>query len=56
MSPAPPTTYPLCVDLDGTVIANRGELHSDPIVFALKDGPSYAVGAATALIVWLATI
>jgi 4-hydroxybenzoate polyprenyltransferase/phosphoserine phosphatase len=38
------------------LIANRGELHSDPIVFALKDVPSYAVGAAAALVVWAATI
>lgn len=38
------------------LIANRGELHADPIVFALKDWPSYAVGAASGLVVWLATL
>ena len=38
------------------LIANRGELDADPIVFALRDGPSYVVGALAALTVWLATV
>ena len=32
----------------------RGELHDDPVVFALRDWPSLAVGAISALILWLA--
>jgi len=37
------------------LIAHRGRMHDDPIVFALKDRTSYAVGALTLLVLWLAT-
>jgi 4-hydroxybenzoate polyprenyltransferase/phosphoserine phosphatase len=37
------------------LIAHRGQMHEDPIVFALKDPVSYLVGALTLLVVWLAT-
>jgi 4-hydroxybenzoate polyprenyltransferase/phosphoserine phosphatase len=36
------------------MIAHRGQMHDDPIVFALKDRPSYFIGALTLAIVWLA--
>jgi 4-hydroxybenzoate polyprenyltransferase len=35
--------------------ARRGEVHDDPVVHALQDPGSYAVGALSALVVWLAT-
>lgn len=38
------------------LLAKRDLLHDDPVVFALKDPTSYAVGIVTAVIVWLATI
>ncbi len=37
------------------LIAHRGQMHDDPIVFALKDGVSYLVGALTLVVLWLAT-
>lgn len=37
------------------MIAHRGQMHEDPIVFALRDRVSYLVGALTLLIIWLAT-
>jgi 4-hydroxybenzoate polyprenyltransferase/phosphoserine phosphatase len=37
------------------MVAHRGQMHDDPVVFALKDGPSYVVGALILLIVWAAT-
>jgi 4-hydroxybenzoate polyprenyltransferase/phosphoserine phosphatase len=37
------------------LLAHRGRMHEDPIVFALKDIPSYAVGLLTLIILWLAT-
>jgi len=37
------------------LIAHRGKMHDDPIVFALKDRASYVVGALTLLVLWLAT-
>ncbi|MDB6020457.1 MAG: UbiA prenyltransferase [Pedosphaera sp.] len=37
------------------LIAHRGQMHSDPIVFALKDRASYLIGALTAGVLWLAT-
>jgi 4-hydroxybenzoate polyprenyltransferase len=37
------------------LIAHRGQMHDDPIVFALKDRVSYLIGALTLGIVWLAT-
>jgi hypothetical protein len=30
-------------------------MHTDPVVFALKDWISYAVGALTLMVMWLAT-
>jgi hypothetical protein len=37
------------------MIAHRGQMHGDPIVFALKDRASYAVGLLTLAVLWLAT-
>jgi 4-hydroxybenzoate polyprenyltransferase len=37
------------------LIAHRGQMHDDPTVFALKDPASYAIGALTIGILWLAT-
>lgn len=37
------------------LIAHRGQMHDDPIVFALKDRVSYLIGALTLLVVWAAT-
>jgi 4-hydroxybenzoate polyprenyltransferase/phosphoserine phosphatase len=37
------------------LLAHRGRMHDDPIVFALRDGPSYLIGALTLLVLWLAT-
>lgn len=37
------------------MIAHRGQLHDDPIVFAIRDWASYVAGALTAIILWLAT-
>ena len=36
------------------LLAHRGELHHDPIVFALKDKVSYLTGLICLGIVWLA--
>lgn len=36
-------------------VAHRGQMHTDPVVFVLKDWASYLVGALTLLVVWLAT-
>jgi 4-hydroxybenzoate polyprenyltransferase/phosphoserine phosphatase len=36
------------------LLAHRGELHDDPIVFALKDGLSLALGACCAVLFYLA--
>src|ERR1019366_9240091 len=35
-------------------LARRGEMHDDPVVFALKDWASYLVGTLTLLVMWLA--
>ena len=35
-------------------LARRGEMHDDPVVFALRDWASYLVGALTLLLMWLA--
>jgi 4-hydroxybenzoate polyprenyltransferase len=35
--------------------ARRGEVHDDPVVHALRDPASYAVGTLSALVVWIAT-
>jgi len=37
------------------LLAHRGQMHDDPIIFAIKDRLSYLVGAITLLILWLAT-
>jgi len=36
------------------LMARRGEVHDDPVIFALRDKLSYAVGAAVALLIMLA--
>lgn len=36
------------------LIAHRGQMHDDPVLFALKDRPSYLIGALMLVIVWLA--
>jgi 4-hydroxybenzoate polyprenyltransferase len=36
------------------LLANRGEVHEDPVLFALRDRPSYLVGAAIAAVLLLA--
>jgi 4-hydroxybenzoate polyprenyltransferase/phosphoserine phosphatase len=37
------------------LMAHRGQMHEDPIVFALRDRASYVVGALTLAVIWLAT-
>jgi len=37
------------------LLAHRGEMHEDPVVFAIRDRVSYAVGAAVALILFVAS-
>lgn len=37
------------------LLAHRGQMHDDPIVFALTDGVSYIIGALVLAILWLAT-
>ncbi len=37
------------------LLADRDEVHDDPVVFALTDPPSYLVAALLALSVWMAT-
>jgi 4-hydroxybenzoate polyprenyltransferase/phosphoserine phosphatase len=37
------------------LIAHRGQMHDDPIVFAVKDPASYLVGALSLGVLWLAT-
>ncbi len=37
------------------LLAHRGKMHDDPVVFALKDGVSYLIGAIGLVILWLAT-
>ncbi|MGO8676023.1 MAG: UbiA family prenyltransferase [Limisphaerales bacterium] len=37
------------------MIAHRGEMDGDPIVFALKDRASYGVGLVTLVVLWAAT-
>jgi len=37
------------------LMAHRGQMHDDPIVFALKDRTSYAIGILTLIVLWLAT-
>jgi len=37
------------------LLAHRGDLHEDPLVFALRDPPSYLVAAATALVMFAAS-
>jgi hypothetical protein len=37
-------------------MAHRGQMDDDPIVFAVKDPLSYAIGAAVAVILVLASL
>jgi 4-hydroxybenzoate polyprenyltransferase/phosphoserine phosphatase len=37
------------------LLAHRGQMHTDPVVFALKDWPSYVIGALTLAVMWFAT-
>jgi 4-hydroxybenzoate polyprenyltransferase len=37
------------------LVAHRGQMHDDPIVFALKDSVSYVIGALILGVLWLAT-
>ncbi len=37
------------------LLAHRGQMHDDPVVFALKDGVSYIIGALALVVLWLAT-
>jgi hypothetical protein len=37
------------------LFAHRGDLHDDPVVFALKDRASYVIGTLTFFVLWLAT-
>jgi 4-hydroxybenzoate polyprenyltransferase len=37
------------------LIAHRGQMNDDPIVFALGDRTSYVIGVLTLLVLWLAT-
>ena len=37
------------------LLAHRGKMHDDPLVFALKDPVSYLVGFLTLVVIWLAT-
>ncbi len=36
------------------LLASRGELHEDPVVYAITDKTSWAMGALSALVVWMA--
>lgn len=36
------------------LLTHRGQMHDDPVVFALRDRPSLAIGAAFALVFWMA--
>jgi 4-hydroxybenzoate polyprenyltransferase/phosphoserine phosphatase len=37
------------------LLAYRRQMHTDPVVFALTDRPSFVIGALTAAVLWLAT-
>jgi 4-hydroxybenzoate polyprenyltransferase len=37
------------------LLAHRGQMHDDPVVFALKDRVSYVIGALALVVLWLAT-
>lgn len=37
------------------LLTYRGQMHDDPTAFAFKDGVSYAIGALTLAVMWLAT-
>ena len=38
------------------LLAHRGEMHDDPIVFALKDRVSHVIGGLTLVMLWLANL
>ena len=37
------------------LLAHRGQMHTDPVLFAVKDPVSYAVGGLALVVLWLAT-
>jgi hypothetical protein len=37
------------------MLAHRGQMHGDPIIFALKDRASYGIGLLTLGVLWAAT-
>lgn len=37
------------------LLAHRGNMHDDPVVFALRDPVSYVIGGLTLIVIWLAT-
>ena len=37
------------------LVTNRGDMHDDPVVFALKDRVSYAICILTVMVIWAAT-
>ncbi len=37
------------------MLAHRGQLHDDPVLFALRDRASYYVGLLTLVVIWFAT-
>jgi len=37
------------------LLAHRGQMHHDPVVFTIRDKVSYALGGACAIIMWFAT-
>ena len=37
------------------MLAHRGQMHEDPIVFALRDRVSYAIGLLILFVLWMAT-
>jgi hypothetical protein len=36
------------------LLAHRGEMDNDPVLFAVKDPASYAIGALAVAVIWLA--
>jgi len=55
----PQFLWPICVLLIYWIsrvwlLARRGELHEDPVIFTLHDRPSYYIGILTALLLYMA--
>jgi hypothetical protein len=38
------------------LLAHRGEVHDDPVVFALTDRTSFVVAVLSGVIIWAATV